>query len=80
MTAKDVIEFAYKGETYECDKKAARSWKNIRAISKGGAPMFDAMDEILCGKSDEVAEAVGDDFIEVSNVVAAAVEAAGAKN
>ena len=38
-----------------------KSWKVQKKLARGGADAYDAVDIILCGKSDDVAEMLGDD-------------------
>lgn len=53
----------FRGVEVPYDFKALHRWSVQKALTgaKGPAPFFDAIDQVLCGKSDEVAEALGDD-------------------
>ena len=61
------IEF--EGIEVEYDPKKLNSWKVQKMIAKGGEGPFDALDVILCGKSDEVAEQLGDDASKMTELV-----------
>lgn len=49
----------WKKKTITYDGDALMSWKVQRLIAKGGEGSFDAIDVLLCGKADEVAEEIG---------------------
>lgn len=56
-----VHEIQFEGHTIKYDSKAVHSWKWQKVLAKGGSGAYDAVDAILCGKSDEVAELFEDD-------------------
>lgn len=51
----------FEGHEITYDAKALKSWKVQKKLARGGADAYDAVDIILCGKSDAVAEMLGDD-------------------
>lgn len=52
----------FQGHEIEYDERKLRSWKVQRMIAANGqAGGFEAVDLILCGKSDEIAETLFDD-------------------
>lgn len=51
----------FEGHDITYDAKAVKSWKVQKKLARGGADAYDAVDIILCGKSDAVAEMLGDD-------------------
>lgn len=71
------------GKTVEYNENALKSWKLQRKIA-GGKPadMFDAIDVLLGGDADAVAEEFGDDINVMGQLVSAIIEQAGgdAKN
>lgn len=80
MAKRETIKVEYAGIEFEADARAARSFKVIRGLSVGGAEMFEALDAIFLGRSEDYAEQLDDDFADVVNLAGKAVEAAGAKN
>lgn len=78
----EIIEFEFEGMTFEADAAACRSYKVIKGISMAGTDMpgfFRAAEAVFCGKDVEYADMLGD-IEKFGELVAAAVEAAGAKN
>lgn len=61
MAEHQVHQFTFEGQTISYDAKALHSWRVQKQLTLGGAGAYDAVDAILCGKSDEVAELLGDD-------------------
>ena len=51
----------FEGHEIAYDEKALHSWSVQKKLAQGGAAAYDAVDVILCGKSDEVAATLGDD-------------------
>ena len=83
MARKNTIEFEYAGKTFEADATAANSWKVVKALGGGansGGQLFEALDKLFFGKSDEYAEMLNDDFQDMALLAGAAIEAANAKN
>lgn len=79
MAATAMVEF--KGKKIKYDKSAIRSWKVQRALVQPGPGMYEAIDKILLGKADEVAEGLGDDVQEMTALLTAIAEQeADAKN
>lgn len=79
MAATATVE--YNGNKIKYDKTAVRSYKVQRALATPGQGMFDAVDRILLGKSEEVAETLGDDMQEMTALLTAIAELeADAKN
>lgn len=74
------FEFEFDGRKWEADRDATRSWKVVKGLTTGGTAMFAAFDALFCGRSDEYAEALGDDIMKVAELANAAIEAAGSKN
>lgn len=52
---------SFEGHDISYDAKALKSWKVQKKLARGGADTYDAVDIILCGKSDEVAALLDDD-------------------
>lgn len=76
-----VIKF--RGEEIQYDERKLRSWKIQRMIaSSGAAGAFDAIDAVLLGKADEIAEMFDDDVDAMGELVNQIVEIEGsaAKN
>lgn len=72
----------FEGHKVAYNAKAITSWKVQRLMSKGGADAFEAIDIVLGGKADEVAEQLGGDMDTMARLIAAIVENEGdsAKN
>ena len=53
----------FKGVEVSYDHKMLHKWSIQKALTgaKGPQEFFEAIDKVLCGRSDEVAEALGDD-------------------
>lgn len=69
----------FKKKTFTYDGDALMSWRVQRLIAQGGSGSFDAIDAILCGKADEVAEALGGGIDEMAELVTAIVALEGGK-
>lgn len=80
MAQSKTFEFEFEGATYSADRHAVRSWRVSKAMVSGGPSMFQAFDELFCGKADEYAEALGDDLAKMGELAKAAIEAGGSKN
>lgn len=61
----------YEGITVDYDPKAVKSWPVQKKIAQGGAAAFEAIDIILCGKSDEVAAQFDNDTDRMAGLVTA---------
>ena len=53
--------FTFEGVNVEYDPKAIHSWSIQKKLAAGGASGYEAVDAILCGKSDDVAAQLDDD-------------------
>lgn len=53
--------FTFEGVNVEYSHKALHSWSIQKKLAAGGAPGYEAVDAILCGKSDDVAAQLDDD-------------------
>lgn len=80
MSKSEEFEFEFDGAAYRADRKATKSWKVVKGMASGGPAMFEAFEELFCGRSDEYAEALGDDIMKMAELANAAFEAAGSKN
>ena len=74
------IEF--NGVAVEYDERCLRSWKWQKAIAVGtDAKRIEAIETLLLGKDEEVADKIGDDMEVMGELIAAIVEDNGkAKN
>lgn len=73
----------FQGHEIVYDERKLRSWKVQRMIaSNGAAGAFDAIDAVLCGRADEVAELLDDDIDLIGEMLNAILDAEGgmAKN
>lgn len=72
----------FKEHTLSYDGDALKSWRVQRLIAQGGSGSFDAIDAILLGKADEVADALGGGVDAMAELVTAivALEGGEAKN
>lgn len=61
----------YEGVKVEYDAQAIRSWPVQKKVAKGGYDAFEAIDMILCGKSDEVAEKFDNDTDRMAGLITA---------
>lgn len=73
-------EIAFEGEMFEVNPAAARSYTVIRGVTFGGAGLFEALDALFAGRTDEYAARLGDDFEQLVNLAAEALGEFGAKN
>lgn len=72
---------SFEGIEVEYNPSALTSWKVQKKIAQGGFATFEALDIILCGKADEVAEQLGDDIGKMVELAQAlSVLSAAAKN
>lgn len=60
---------SFEGHDITYDAKALKSWKVQKKLARGGADAYDAVDIILCGKSDDVAEMLGDDADKMTSLL-----------
>lgn len=75
--------FEYGGERYEYDRKAAKSYRVVKAVvfaERDPAGMFDAADAVFVGRSDEYVERAGGTMEAFAGLLSAAIEAADVKN
>ena len=73
------IEF--RGVTVEYDETCPRKWKWQKAIASGNGPKsISAIEELFCGKDEEISEELGGDFQTMTELVAAIMEDMEAKN
>lgn len=79
MTEK-VITFKKHKVKYDAD--AIGSWRVQRLMAAGGSSAFEAVDIILLGRSDEVADLVGGGMDDMAELITAivALEGGAAKN
>lgn len=68
----------YDGHEVEYSHEAVHSWSVQRRIARGGSDAFDAIDAILGGRADEVAEELGGSMEAMSALMDAIAEAEGA--
>lgn len=84
MADAQTMSIDYNGVTVTFDVSQVVSWKNNKAIANfqnNPAGFFDAVDRIMCGKSDEVVEQLGDDMAVMSDVISQIyAKVGGAKN
>lgn len=72
---------SFEGIEVEYNPSALNSWKVQKLIAQGGIATFEALDIILCGKADEIAEKLGDDMGKMVELAQAlSVLAVSAKN
>lgn len=62
----------------EYSSEAVHGWSVQRRIARGGSDAFDAIDVILGGKADEVADMLGGSMEVMGELVTAIAEAEGA--
>lgn len=62
------------------DPDAIMSWAVQKKITAGGIEAFEAVDLILCGKSDEVAEQIGGGMADMTELITAIMALESAKN
>lgn len=73
----------FKGEEIQYDERKLRSWKIQRMIaSAGAAGAFEAIDAVLLGRADEIAEMFDDDVDTMGELLNLIIDAEGgtAKN
>lgn len=79
----NVRSIEYKGVTVEYDAACLKSWKWQKAVFSGDATRaMGAIERLLMGKDEEYADALGDEFDVMQELVAAVIEDSGvaAKN
>ena len=69
--AHSVHEITFEGHAIKFDSTAVHSWKIQKKLTLGGAGAYEAVDTILCGKSDDVAEMLGDDADKMTELLTA---------
>ena len=72
MAATGTIEF--EGKKIKYDPSALKKWSVQRRLASGGADSYDACDEILFGKSDEIAAEFEDDAQKMNDLLMAIIE------
>lgn len=80
---KDIRTIEYEGHEFEYDATCMHSWKWTKAIASGDSVRgINAIDQLLCGRSDEYADVLGDSIEAIANLVAAIEKESGqaAKN
>ncbi len=72
----------YQGVTVEYDERCVKSWKWQKKLASGEmSKIMKAVEELLCGKDEEVADAIGDDIDTMQDLLAAITQQIGeAKN
>lgn len=68
---------SYEGVDVAYDPSQLERWSVVKALSSP-TTMFGALDAILCGRSDEVAEALGDSMEAMEGLLERIVAASGA--
>lgn len=67
----------YEGVKVTYDDSAINKWSICKKLAFGGKETLDAIDTILCGKSDEVAEKLGDDISKMNDLLERIVTISG---
>lgn len=81
MAEHQVHKFTFEGQTISYDAKALHSWSVQKKLAAGGAGGYEAVDAILCGKSDDVAAQFDDDADKMIELLTAlGALAGGSKN
>lgn len=72
----------FEGHEIEYSPTAVHGWSVQRRIARGGSDGFDAVDTILGGKADEVADLIGGTVEDMARLMEAIADAEGtnAKN
>lgn len=68
----------FRDHEIEYSAEAVRGWSVQRRIARGGSDAFDAIDAILGGKADDVAELIGGSMDDMGELMQAIAEAEGA--
>lgn len=80
----DLIEFEYKGMTFEADAKALRDYRVIKRMARvetDPAGYFESMEAVFAGHDEEYMDVLGGSASEMEGLYTAAVKAVGdAKN
>lgn len=61
MADRMIHTITFEGVSVAYDAKALHSWSMQKKLALGGAAGYEAVDAVLCGKSDEVAALLDDD-------------------
>lgn len=77
-TKKELKTITHEGVKVAYDPSAFKSWRFIRALNNRDT-QFDAIDILLCGKADEIAEQLGDSLDSMTSLLTA-ITALEAKN
>lgn len=78
-----IIQFEFEGEGFEVNSDRINSYKTMKAIAKAKddpACMFTVLEAVFDGKDEDYAERLGGSMEKMGELVAAAIEAVGAKN
>lgn len=72
---------SFNGKKIKYDEAEIHKWSTMKELASGTGT-FDAIDRILCGKSDEVAQSLGDDVSAMHELIdkIATVEGNAGKN
>ncbi len=72
----------FRGVTVEYDETCIKSWKWHKALASGDeARIIKGIERLFCGKDEEVADALGDDFDVMGELIAEVTKASrAAKN
>lgn len=75
-------QIEYNGITIEYDETCVKKWKWQKAIASGdSARIVKAIENLFCGKDEEVADQIGGDFETMTDLVGQIVDQIGqAKN
>lgn len=77
------VQFEFEGKRFDVNPDCVNSYKTMKAIARvenDPKCMFDVLEAIFDGKDEEYAEAVGGSMDKMGELIAAAIEAVGAKN
>lgn len=81
MAEPNVHSFTFEGVKVDYDSKALHSWSVQKKLAAGGVGGYEAVDAILCGKSDDVAAQFDDDADKMIELLTAlGALAGGSKN
>lgn len=79
MAANATIDF--EGQKIKYDPTVLKRWSAQKKLMCGGAGQYEVMDELLFGKSDDIAKAFGDEAQKMTDLLTAIAEKeAPAKN
>lgn len=77
------IQFKFEGDVYEVNGDQLNDYKTLKAIAKAKqepAYMFTILETIFDGRDEEYADRLGGSMEKMGELIAAAIEAVGAKN